>query len=104
MKSSITAYEIADLSPHLFWDVSQEDHEWEKNKKFIIHRVLEYGLEKDWQIIKQMYSLEEIKLAAITSRSLDEVAMHFIATITNTPIEKFRCYKHRQLIPHYSGY
>ena len=97
-------HKIIDLSQHLFWDVDREVHQWERNKKFIIQRVLEYGHENDWQVIKSVYGLNEIKKVAISLRSLDEVAMHFISKITNTQLSTFRCYNTRQSTKNFSGY
>jgi hypothetical protein len=40
------------LSKHLFWDTPLINVDVEKNKGFIVQRVLEYGLMNDWNLIK----------------------------------------------------
>ncbi|MFA9213143.1 MAG: hypothetical protein ACEQSR_04765 [Candidatus Methylacidiphilales bacterium] len=39
------------LSKHLFWDTEITKIDIQKNKNFIIQRVLEFGLWSDWEII-----------------------------------------------------
>ncbi|MFT6810146.1 MAG: hypothetical protein ACJA01_003389 [Saprospiraceae bacterium] len=85
---------ISQLSPHLFWEYDSDDLDILKDKDLIILRVLEYGLLEDWRFVEETYSIDEIRSAAVNSRSLDEVAMNFVAIYTKTAIEKFRCYKH----------
>jgi len=97
-------HKISDLSPHLFWDVDRSKIEWDKNPHFLVQRILEYGLDNDWQILKSKYGIKKLAKVATELRSLDKIAMYFVGTISNTPIQKFRCYTLKQLIPHYSGY
>jgi hypothetical protein len=96
MKKEIT---IDDFSPHLFWDVDLVGFELNKYQSFFIQRVLEYGKIKDWELIKQLYGMEAIKIAALNARSLDAVTLSFVSTIFNIDKTEFRCYKHRQLFP-----
>lgn len=83
------------LSKHLFWDTPLENINPERSKKFIIQRVLEYGLMKDWLLIVEWYGLEEIVNITKTFRTMSPIDLNFIATISNTPKEEFRCYKLR---------
>ena len=89
---------IADFSPHLFWDVDLDGFDFEKHSKFFAQRVTEYGLMKDWNLLKRLYGLEKIKQHALQFRSLDAVSLSFLATIFQTDKSEFRCYKHRQLV------
>lgn len=83
---------ISSLSPHLFWDVNKSKLHEEHNKSFIIQRVLEFGLMKDWVLIKKEYGLDEILQTAKNLRDLNPKSLSFIAGITETPLESFRCY------------
>ena len=49
-----------DLSPHLFWDADTTKIDPEKHAELIVQRILEYGLLKDWQLLKKHYGLEKI--------------------------------------------
>lgn len=88
---------IQQFSTHLFWDVRKENLDLEKHKANIIQRALEYGLLKDWLLIKRVYGMEEITNTAMGLRSLDDISLNFIATLSGVPKEKFRCYTLRPL-------
>ena len=92
---------INDFSQHLFWDVDLSDFDFQKHKVHLIQKVLEYGLIKDWNLLKQIYGLKTIKEVSLNLRSLDAVTLSYLATIFNIDIKEFRCYKHRQLFPNY---
>lgn len=96
MAQSIT---INDFSEHLFWDVDLNGFDLEKHKSHLIHKVLEYGLMKDWELLKKLYGLDTIKEVALNLRNLDAVTLSYLSAIFNIDKTKFRCYKHRQLYP-----
>ena len=87
------------FNPSLFWDIDLKDLDMEKHKSYIIGRVLDYGTWEDWQLIRDYYPMEEIKDTAIGLRSLFPQSLSFIAAVTHTSIETFRCYKSRQSTP-----
>ena len=91
-----TNYSVNDLSKHLFWDVDISMLSFEKSKEQIIYKVVEFGLIKDWNIIKEIYSLETIKAVSLEFRNLDVVTLSFLATIFNINKSEFRCYKLKQ--------
>ena len=43
---------IANFSPHIFWDVDVHSIDMEKNGAFVLQRVLQYGILKDWLLLK----------------------------------------------------
>jgi len=92
------AISIEDFSKHLFWDVDLRSFDLQKHKKFMVERVLEYGMLKDWNLIKELYGKEEIKNISLNIRSLDAVTLSFLSTIFKIDKTEFRCYKHRQLV------
>ena len=92
---------INDFSKHLFWDVDLEGFDFEKHKTHLIQKVLEYGLIKDWNLLKTKYGLEVIKDVSLNLRSLDAVTLSYLSTIFNIKKTEFRCYKHKQLYPTY---
>jgi hypothetical protein len=76
---------ISQLSPHLFWDVKQDQLDAERSKKLIIKRVLEYGLWEDWLLLKMFYGLETITNATQGFRELDRRSLAFIAQYPEYP-------------------
>lgn len=93
-----------DFSPHLFWDVDVETLDLGKHKIFIIRRALEYGKSNDWTLLKSRYSIDEIKDAIISARSMDPKVISFVAMLTNTPLKSFRCYTNQRSTPSFYGY
>jgi hypothetical protein len=92
---------INDFSQHLFWDVDLRGFDFEKHKVHLIHKVLEYGLLKDWNLLKEMYGLDTIKEVSLNLRTLDAVTLAYLSAIFNIDKTEFRCYNHRQLFPNY---
>jgi hypothetical protein len=90
---------LSNLSPHLFWDVDIKDLNFNKNKKLIIKRVLDYGLIDDWQILLKHYSISEIAEIATSLRDLDKKSASFISLLTKIPQEQFLCFTSKQSIP-----
>ncbi len=91
------------FSKHLFWDVTLESVSFEEHKDWFIVRVVEYGTKSDWTLLKHLYPISEILSACQSSRSLDPVALNYVAAITNSPLNSFRCYNLRQSAQHYTN-
>jgi hypothetical protein len=90
---------IMQFSPHLFWDVEREKIDFNRNKKWLVHRVLEYGLLKDWVLVSKYYGIEEIAQITIQFKELDKKSISFISVLSKIPKEKFLCYNTTQLNP-----
>jgi hypothetical protein len=85
------------LNKTLFWDTPLNQIDPEKHADFIIQRVLEYGDQKDWQIIKKYYPLKQIKHATINSKNLSQKSANFWSLILSIPKNKFLCFKKHSL-------
>lgn len=92
---------INDFSPHLFWDVDLSAFDLDTYKEFMVGRVVEYGTLKDWELLKSLYGKEKIKDISLNLRSLDPLALSFLATIFEINKTEFRCYKYRQSVQNY---
>ncbi|MCL2649568.1 MAG: hypothetical protein FWD60_00915 [Candidatus Azobacteroides sp.] len=84
---------ISSFSDNLFWDVELSELNMEKHQAFIVTRVLDYGTMQDWLFIRDYYGIKRLKAIALNIRSLDRKSLSFIATVTHTPENQFRCYK-----------
>jgi len=93
--------DLKQFSPHLFWDVDINKVNIDKNNKWFINRVLEYGLFSDWLLLKKYYGIKQISEVAITIRDLSKKSMAFISLLSNTPKEKFICYTTKPSMPNY---
>ena len=92
---------INDFSKHLFWDVDLDGFDFEKHKVHLVQKVIEFGRITDWNLLKAVYGLDQIKEISLNIRSLDAVSLSFLALIFKIDKTEFRCYKHRQLFPNY---
>ena len=95
---------ILNLSPHIFWDVDVATIDMEKNGVFVLQRVLQYGLLKDWLIIKSNLGLERIKSIAVQIPMLDDVSISFLSNLLHIEKSEFRCYKNKQSNQNYWNY
>ena len=77
---------ISELSAYLFWDVDKLALDEERDKSFVIQRVLEYGQYSDWQGILKRYGM-------------DEKALSFLCLVSGTLQSDYRCSASTPLIP-----
>ena len=70
---------------NLFWDINTEKIDWEKNRRFIIERVMVRGGMKDVNIIMKLYTKTQIINAVKKSRNLDVVTHNFCSNYFNIP-------------------
>lgn len=68
----------------------------QRHKRFIIHRVLEYGTLEDWRRIRAYYGIDVIADVAARIPDLDRKSACFVATLTDRPKEEFACYSAKQ--------
>jgi len=87
---------INSMSPHLFWDVDVQTLDFDTHKAYIVQRVLEYGLQSDWALLKQKMGICAIAEVCKGLRSLDPKSLAFISLISKTPRTEFRCYTTKQ--------
>jgi hypothetical protein len=84
---------IAQFTPNLFWDADPNDLDFDKHKAYVVERVLERGRWKDWLFIRDYYGLETIKEIALNIRGMYPETLSYLALITHTPENQFRCYE-----------
>ena len=87
------------FSNYLFWDTVKTKIDFEKNKPYVIERVLSHGMLSDWELIKKLYGKQLIKEEVLKLRYLDKYSLNFCAAYFNEPISNFRCYKLAQSNP-----
>lgn len=90
---------IHDFSLRLFWDVDPSSLDVDRDKKYVIARVLEFGTLQDWRRLVAYFTLDGIIAAATTFRTLDAKALAFLCVVGHVPKEAFRCYALKQSNP-----
>jgi hypothetical protein len=73
------------FSKNLFWDVDTQKIDIEKNKNFIIERVLVRGGMSDVKKIFSIYGNDKIVSAIKESKNLDKVTHNFCSSYFNIP-------------------
>jgi hypothetical protein len=81
------------FSENLFWDADLNDLNLDVHKTYVVGRVLDYGEWNDWLAIRSYYGMDELKKIALRTRTMFPKSLLFIATMTNTPENQFRCYE-----------
>jgi hypothetical protein len=81
------------FSKNLFWDADIKELDFEVHKAYVVGRVLDYGEWNDWLVIRSYYGMDEIKKIALRIRIMFPKSLSFIATVTDTPENRFRCYE-----------
>ncbi len=84
---------LKQLDRALFWDINFKDLDYKKNRDFIIKRVLSFGDEKDYQIVKKIYNFETIKRIAVKLDYPNKKTINFWSLIFDIPINSFLCIK-----------
>ena len=87
---------MKNFSNNLFWDIEETELDTEKNRRFIIERVLSRGKMSDWWALVKLYSLDTIKKEVVQIRYLDKVTLNFCSTFFHIPKTQFRCYNQPQ--------
>ena len=57
----------------------------EKNKRYIVERVVTRGFLQDFYLLTKLYTIEEIKEALKKSKELDPKTIHFCSHYFNLP-------------------
>ena len=89
---------LKELSPHLFWNIDISKLDVNKNKKIIIERIIEYGLDKDEIILWKLYNYFTIRKTAINMDSLPYMRIKYYSFVLNIKEKKFKCYKNKSYL------
>jgi hypothetical protein len=87
------------LSQSLFWDIDFEKLDVDKYWQSVVLRVAERGSWEQWQATRKYYGDEKIKETIVKVKWIELRTHHFLSTVFDIPLEKFRCYTTRQSSP-----
>ncbi len=76
----------------------------EKNGVFVLQRVLQYGILKDWLLLKSIMGVDNIKVLAVQLPTLDDVSISFLSNLYKIDKSEFKCYKNKQSNQNYWSY
>ena len=84
------------FSANLFWDADASDLDLERNKRYVVQRVLERGTIEDLRKAFRVYGLGQIVATAKTLRTMEPQALSFISCLAEEPRDHFRCYTRKR--------
>ncbi|MDR0473690.1 MAG: hypothetical protein LBH43_08500 [Treponema sp.] len=92
---------IEKISPCVFWDADISKLDADKNKDYIIERVMTRGFEKDEYLLWKIYSLRTLKKIVVKLEGLNDFTVGYLSEILNIREKKFKCYGK---VPSYLNY
>lgn len=91
------------ISRRIFWDVDYDTLDYDKDRFFIIDKVMNYGLWDDFIAVLKFYGKEVIKKEIVRSPYLKKEVFNFLCFYLSLKPSQFKCYKRRQLQePHWT--
>ena len=85
------------IAKRVFWDVNFETIDYEKDRFFVIERVMNYGLWDDFIELVHFYGKTIIKEEIVKSSYLKKDVLNFLCFYLHLKPAQFKCYKRRQL-------
>jgi hypothetical protein len=73
--------------------------DYEKNARFIIEKVMNYGLWADIQEVMRFYGLDWVKQEVTQTAYLKKKSLSFCCAIFDLTPDQFRCFTRQQLHP-----
>ena len=87
------------LSKTAFWDVDMQTLDYERNARFVIEKVMNYGLWTDIVKILRIYGRERVQAEVVQVPYLKKKSLSFCCAIFDLNPEAFRCYRRQQSNP-----
>jgi len=86
-----------DIRKELFWDIDLKSFDYEKNRKLIIERVMNYGTVSEFRAILRYYGYKTVRQEIKEAGSLEPKTLEFVSSFFNLPKQSLRCYTKKQL-------
>jgi len=87
---------LLQLTKGLFWNSDINVLDYVRDKKYIIERILDAGLENDEIIMWKLYSYEDIKNIALNIENLHEEKVSYMSFVLKVKETDFKCYEKKQ--------
>ncbi len=87
------------ISAHILWEYNtlSPTWSWEKMKKTVVQRVIEYGREEDWYAMLQLYDgFENVKKILLQVPHLSPKSLSLVNVLFEIKKEDMQCYKNQQ--------
>jgi hypothetical protein len=87
---------IPNLSKQVFWDIDFKSLNYEKDRFYIVEKVMNYGLWNDFIELVKFYGKDVIRTEITRSSYLKKDVLSFLCLYLNLKPSQFKCYKRRQ--------
>ena len=87
---------IKNLTKGLLWNFDVERMDYKRDKKKIIERIIDAGLEEDEILMWKIYKFEDIKNIAINMENMRKDTLTYISFVLKTKEGEFKCYKKKE--------
>jgi hypothetical protein len=84
---------LHNLKKETFWDVDFNNFELNKDKYFIIPRVLMRGSDDEIWFVLKYYSHKTLKNVLVNTRFLEKRTLNFCANFLEISVKQFRAYQ-----------
>ncbi|MGI6466645.1 MAG: DUF6922 domain-containing protein [Sphaerochaetaceae bacterium] len=87
------------------YDTSSPSWSWDKMKKTVVQRVVEYGRVEDWYAMLQLYGgYENIRKILLEVNHLTPKSIALVTVLFDIKKEEMQCYKNQQLRKQFMNY
>ena len=83
---------LLDLTGGLLWNFNFEKMDYSRDKKLIIERIIESGMENDEIIMWKLYSYKDIKKVAVNMENLHKDDITYMAFVLKIKETEFKSY------------
>ena len=91
------------LSKTAFWDVDFSRLDYERQSRFILEKVFNYGTWDDFQEVMRYYGFERVRREIVQTAYLKKKTLSFCCLLFDLKPEDFKCYIERRLShPHWN--
>ena len=84
------------FSTNIFWDTNLNAIDYNKDRLYIIDRVMNYGLWPDFLALVKYYGKEVLKTEIVRSPYLKKDVLNFLCFFLDLQPTDFKCYRRRQ--------
>jgi hypothetical protein len=86
------------LNKAYFWDVDFNKLDKTKSMRLIIERIMSLGNLNDINLIRKIYTEDEIRQTICSLKYLDPKTLNFASLLFNIPKTRFKCYTKKQSV------
>jgi hypothetical protein len=84
------------IKKRVFWDVNYEDLDFERDKFYVIEKVMNYGVWSDFLELIKFYGKDIIKKEIVKTSFLKKDVLSFVCVYFDLKPSQFKCYNRRQ--------